>query len=170
MMFDASLGVHDIKHKPNVRVVNTKLASGKSSSWFFFSSDMRFAIKTCTRKSNFRSVLSLVNSIHSAGDEKCVLRILEAYTDHVKNLTLLPKFFGMYTMDVEGYPKLTFLVMNNVFAQFHGDFIYDLKGSTIGRLVPPEEFKEDKRPILKDLNFVSLLLNCLLHNLDSLRA
>jgi hypothetical protein len=47
-VFDAALGLHDVSHKPNLRIINRKMTSGKSDSWFFFSADMRFAVKTCT--------------------------------------------------------------------------------------------------------------------------
>eukprot|EP00300_Choanocystis_sp_HF-7_P005257 c13978_g1_i1.p1 GENE.c13978_g1_i1~~c13978_g1_i1.p1 ORF type:complete len:252 (-),score=53.83 c13978_g1_i1:34-789(-) len=111
------------------------MASGKSSSWFFFTSDMRFAIKTCTRK-----------------DFNCLLRILESYMAHCKEKTLLPKYLGLYTIILNGQHN-TFVVMNNVFASYldiHER--YDLKGSTYGRRASKRE-RLKPHCVLKDLDF-----------------
>eukprot|EP00298_Acanthocystis_sp_HF-20_P014811 c20911_g3_i1.p1 GENE.c20911_g3_i1~~c20911_g3_i1.p1 ORF type:complete len:419 (+),score=162.48 c20911_g3_i1:10-1266(+) len=135
----ASLGLTSVKHKPNLRYVSQSDASGKSSSWFFFSSDMRYAIKTCS-KSDLEALTGLLNG----------------YSEHVKSSTLLPKFYGLYTIKIDSL-SVTFLVMNNVFAGYltiHQRF--DLKGSTHGRKASEKERKKD-HCVYKDLDFVETL-------------
>eukprot|EP00299_Pterocystis_sp_00344_P007431 c2406_g1_i2.p1 GENE.c2406_g1_i2~~c2406_g1_i2.p1 ORF type:complete len:292 (+),score=54.62 c2406_g1_i2:428-1303(+) len=138
-VFDAALGIHDVGHKPNLRVVTRSMASGKSSSWFFFSSDMRFAVKTCTPT-----------------DFSVLIHLIEDYADYVisrKHRTLLPKYLGLFTLKLPTQ-TIPFVVMNNVFAGYldiHARF--DLKGSTRGRTASAKE-RAKKHCVLKDLDLL----------------
>jgi 1-phosphatidylinositol-4-phosphate 5-kinase len=68
--------------------------------------------------------------------------------------TMLPRFYGVYSMKHEGIGGVVrFVVMNNWFAT-HNDLKekYDLKGSTVGRTVGVEPEKVKSGSILKDLD------------------
>ncbi|CAG8491961.1 7865_t:CDS:10 [Paraglomus occultum] len=113
---------------------------GKSGSFFYFSRDYRFIIKT----------------IHNT-EHKFMRKILKDYYEHVKENphTLLSRFYGLHRVKLPRGRKIHFVVMNNIFPP-HRDIheIYDLKGSTIGREYPEEEAKKNPRAVLKDLNWL----------------
>ncbi|KAF5357119.1 hypothetical protein D9756_006799 [Leucocoprinus leucothites] len=103
---------------------------GKSGSFFYFSRDYRFIIKTIR---------------HS--EHKFLLSTLKQYYDHVKNNphTLLSRFYGLHRVKLPRGKKIHFVIMNNLFPP-HKDIheTYDLKGSTVGREYP--EAKAEKNP------------------------
>lgn len=68
--------------------------------------------------------------------------------------TMLPRFYGVYSMKHEGIGGVVrFVVMNNWFATHHElKEKYDLKGSTVGRTVGSEPEKVKSGSILKDLD------------------
>lgn len=116
---------------------------GKSGSFFYFSRDYRFIIKT----------------IHP-GEHRHLRKILKDYYNHVKNNpnTLISQFYGLHRVKMPLYygnlkrRKIYFIVMNNLFPP-HRDIhrTYDLKGSTLGR------FTQNTLPahrVLKDLNWI----------------
>lgn len=118
---------------------------GKSGSFFYYSRDFRFIIKT----------------IHHS-EHKQLRRILKDYYSHVKSNpnTLISQFYGLHRLKVRGgIKKVHFIVMNNLFPP-HRDIHhkYDLKGSTWGRYTsfpPVEQEKSDMSHItLKDLNWL----------------
>ena len=92
---------------------------GKSGSFFYFSRDYRFIIKT----------------IHH-NEHKYLRRILKQYYEHVKNNphTLISRFYGLHRVKLPHGRKIHFVIMNNLFPA-HKDIheTYDLKGSTVGR-------------------------------------
>ncbi|KAI8838378.1 hypothetical protein BC829DRAFT_493039 [Chytridium lagenaria] len=113
---------------------------GKSGSFFYFSQDYRFIIKT----------------IHHS-EHKFMRKILPNYYAHIKDnpQTLLSRIFGLHRVKLPGNRKIHFVVMGNVFPpnkDIHET--YDLKGSTVGRRVSDKEVKENPRAVLKDLNWV----------------
>ncbi|KAG6909473.1 hypothetical protein DXG01_017195 [Tephrocybe rancida] len=114
---------------------------GKSGSFFYFSRDYRFIIKT----------------IHHA-EHAYLLRILPAYYEHVKANphTLLSRFYGLHRVKLPRGRKIHFVIMNNIFPP-HRDIheTYDLKGSTVGREYPEEKARENPRAVLKDLNWIN---------------
>ncbi|QPG76235.1 hypothetical protein FOA43_003621 [Brettanomyces nanus] len=128
------------------KVALTELGSpGKSGSFFYYSGDYRFIIKT----------------IHHS--EHCHLRkILKQYHDYVVQNpdTLLCQFYGLHRLKMHtrrGLLKLHIVVMNNIFPptrEIHKRF--DLKGSTSGRYTNLVDGKvEGKTSLcLKDLNFL----------------
>ncbi|KAG0307400.1 Phosphatidylinositol-4-phosphate 5-kinase [Dissophora globulifera] len=114
---------------------------GKSGSFFYFSQDYRFIIKT----------------IHHA-EHKFMRKILKDYFNHVKQNphTLLCRFFGLHRVKLPHGRKIHFVVMGNVFPpnrDIHET--YDLKGSTLGRAISDEELESNPRATQKDLNWVN---------------
>lgn len=120
-------------------------SQGKSGSFFYYSRDFRFIIKT----------------IHHA-EHRQLRRILKDYHSHVKNNpnTLISQFYGLHRLKVHGgMKKVHFLVMNNLFPPHRDIHIkYDLKGSTWGRYTRLPNNDGDKPDLshltLKDLNWL----------------
>ncbi|KAI0042077.1 SAICAR synthase-like protein [Auriscalpium vulgare] len=114
---------------------------GKSGSFFYFSRDYRFIIKTIR---------------HS--EHKFLLSILKKYHAHVKANphSLLSRFYGLHRVKLPHGRKIHFVIMNNLFPA-HKDVheTYDLKGSTVGRLYPEERAEQNPRAVLKDLNWIN---------------
>jgi 1-phosphatidylinositol-4-phosphate 5-kinase len=114
---------------------------GKSGSFFYFSRDYKYIIKT----------------IHHA-EHKLLRSMLKDYYNHVKENpnTLLSQFYGLHRVKIPFGRKVHFVVMNNLFPP-HRDIhkTYDLKGSTVGRLFKEENLQENPRATLKDLNWLS---------------
>jgi 1-phosphatidylinositol-4-phosphate 5-kinase len=116
-------------------------SQGKSGSFFFYSHDKRFILKTL-----------LV-------DEKAtLLRMLDAYIFHIvnsKNKSLLVRIYGLFTIKSNYFSNLDVILMENISRNFEIDnvrlFTFDLKGSQINR----REILE-KGKILKDLNFIEI--------------
>jgi 1-phosphatidylinositol-4-phosphate 5-kinase len=113
---------------------------GKSGSFFYFSRDYRFIIKTIR---------------HS--EHKFLLSILKQYYEHVKENphTLISRFYGLHRVKLPRGRKIHFVIMNNLFPP-HKDIheTYDLKGSTVGREYPEEKAVNNARAVLKDLNWI----------------
>lgn len=113
---------------------------GKSGSFFYFSRDYKYIIKT----------------IHHA-EHKLLRKILRDYYNHVKNNpnTLISQFYGLHRVKIAYGRKVHFVVMNNLFPP-HRDIhqTFDLKGSTIGRDFKEENLASNPRATLKDLNWL----------------
>lgn len=115
---------------------------GKSGSFFYYSRDFRFIIKT----------------IHHS-EHKQLRRILKDYYHHVKANpnTLISQFYGLHRLKVQGgIKKVHFIVMNNLFPPHRDIHLkYDLKGSTWGRYSRMTDKLNDLSHVtLKDLNFL----------------
>lgn len=113
---------------------------GKSGSFFYFSRDYKYIIKT----------------IHHA-EHKLLRRILREYYKHVLENphTLISQFYGLHRVKIPYGRKIHFVVMNNLFPP-HRDIhqMFDLKGSTIGRDFREEDLAKNPRATLKDLNWL----------------
>ncbi|KAI6780768.1 Phosphatidylinositol 4-phosphate 5-kinase-like protein [Emericellopsis cladophorae] len=113
---------------------------GKSGSFFYFSRDYKYIIKT----------------IHHA-EHKFLRKILKDYYQHVRDNpnTLLSQFYGLHRVKVPYGKKIHFVVMNNLFPP-HRDIhtTFDLKGSTIGRDYREDDLDKNPRATLKDLNWL----------------
>lgn len=113
---------------------------GKSGSFFYFSRDYKYIIKT----------------IHH-GEHKFLRKILPDYYQHVRENpnTLLSQFYGLHRVKIPYGRKIHFVVMNNLFPP-HRDIhrTFDLKGSTIGRDFKEEDLEKNPRATLKDLNWL----------------
>lgn len=109
---------------------------GKSGSFFYFSRDYRFIIKTIRHR-----------------EHKFLMKILKAYYMHVRENphTLLSQFYGLHRVKLPGGRKIHFVVMNNLFPP-HRDVheMYDLKGSVAHR----EQTSNNKGAVLKDMNWI----------------
>ncbi|GMK56953.1 hypothetical protein CspeluHIS016_0307930 [Cutaneotrichosporon spelunceum] len=114
---------------------------GKSGSFFYYSRDYRFIIKTISHREH--------NFLRS---------ILKDYHEHVRANphTLLSRFYGLHRVKMPRGRKIHFVIMNNLFPP-HRDVheTYDLKGSAFGREYPEEEAKNNPRAVLKDINWVN---------------
>ncbi|KAI7868768.1 SAICAR synthase-like protein [Spinellus fusiger] len=113
---------------------------GKSGSFFYYSRDYRFIIKT----------------IHHS-EHKFMRKVLKDYYQHVcKNPnTLLCRFYGLYRIKLPHGRKIHFVVMSNVFpANKDIHETYDLKGSTFGRRTSDEEIIKNPHAVMKDQNWV----------------
>ncbi|KAJ5233704.1 uncharacterized protein N7469_005470 [Penicillium citrinum] len=113
---------------------------GKSGSFFYFSRDYKYIIKT----------------IHHA-EHKLLRKILPEYYRHVENNpnTLISQFYGLHRVKMAYGRKIHFVVMNNLFPP-HRDIhqTFDLKGSTIGRDLQESDLERNPRATMKDLNWV----------------
>jgi 1-phosphatidylinositol-4-phosphate 5-kinase len=113
---------------------------GKSGSFFYFSRDYKYIIKT----------------IHHA-EHKLLRRILRDYYAHIQENpnTLISQFYGLHRVKIPYGRKIHFVVMNNLFPP-HRDIhqTFDLKGSTIGRDFKEEDLEKNPRGTLKDLNWL----------------
>lgn len=113
---------------------------GKSGSFFYFSRDYRFIIKTIRHN-----------------EHKFLRRILKDYHMHIKENphTLISRLYGLHRVKLPGGKKIHFVIMNNLFPP-HKDIheTYDLKGSAIGREYPEEKAAQKKGAVLKDLNWI----------------
>ncbi|CUM65297.1 uncharacterized protein PRCAT00002932001 [Priceomyces carsonii] len=118
---------------------------GKSGSFFYFSRDYRFIIKT----------------IHHS-EHKQLRKILKVYYNHVKENpnTLICQFYGLHRLKMpfttEGTRKVHFIVMNNLFPPHRDVHVkYDLKGSLWGRTTPIAPGQDISGLTLKDNNFLA---------------
>lgn len=113
---------------------------GKSGSFFYFSQDFRYIIKTIRQS-----------------EHEFLRRILRPYYEHIKRNpnSLLTRFYGLHRVRMSNIKKIYFVVMGNVFPP-HKDIheTYDLKGSTKGRFVTSEELVNRHLATLKDLNWL----------------
>ncbi|KAL4940104.1 hypothetical protein BDV06DRAFT_25677 [Aspergillus oleicola] len=121
---------------------------GKSGSFFYFSRDYKYIIKT----------------IHHA-EHKLLRKILPEYYKHVEQNpnTLISQFYGLHRVKMAYGRKIHFVVMNNLFPP-HRDIhsTFDLKGSMVGRDVSEEYIKDHPRSTMKDRNWLrrNLQLEC----------
>ncbi|KAF3908056.1 hypothetical protein ABW21_db0203762 [Orbilia brochopaga] len=123
------------------RYILSELGSpGKSGSFFYFSRDYKYIIKT----------------IHHA-EHRYLRHILRDYYNHVTEYpnTLISQFFGLHRVKIPFGRKIHFVIMNNIFPP-HKDIhlTFDLKGSHVGReYKEPEGLEENPKAVLKDLNW-----------------
>lgn len=128
--------------------VSKQGSPGKSGSFFYYSKDYRYIIKT----------------IHHA-EHKQLRRVLKEYYQYVEDNpdTFISQFYGLHRLKLYGkggrIQKVHFIVMNNIFPphkELHEKF--DLKGSTFGRITnvskASENGKSKKTLVLKDLNWL----------------
>lgn len=111
-------------------------SSGKSGSFFFYSEDGKFMLKTITLK-----------------EYRFFRKKLADYYFHMSNYphSLLTRFYGLHK--ITSTKPLYFVVMGNVFeTNLEIDKKYDLKGSKYGRRTNPSA---DKSIARKDLDFTS---------------
>jgi hypothetical protein len=118
-------------------------SSGKSGSFFYYSYDSKFVLKTI-----------------SLGEFQFFQNILEDYYFYILNNkdTLLQRFYGLHSI-IYNDEKIYIVIMNNVFnTNIKIHYKYDLKGSThqrISRKRPEINYDDYNYAIpLKDLDFL----------------
>ena len=117
--------------------------AGRSGSFFFFSYDNRFLIKTLQ------------------GEEKRkLLNMMNLYIKHIKetnNESLIARIYGVFTFMTNQYQPVDVVIMQNtahLYDESFKKFSFDLKGSTVGRRVAfNPKLSHRRAPLLKDINF-----------------
>ena len=119
-----------------------KFTEGKSGSFFYFSHDFHYIIKTVT-----------------AEEEKFLRRVAYYYYKHMKQnpSSLIVRFYGLHKVRLAPEQRyITVVVMENIFSKFDQlriDHTYDLKGSTLGRRsLKRGQTRESYRGTMKDLD------------------
>jgi hypothetical protein len=122
------------------QVFSSGEASGASGSFFFFSADKRFIVKTMS------------------GEElKLIQKILPDMYRHFKKYphSLLARIYGVYRVEMKNYAPVNLIMMGNALKFRNKDNIsriYDLKGSRVARNVATDK-NTKPTTTLKDLNF-----------------
>ncbi|KAJ2624138.1 Phosphatidylinositol-4-phosphate 5-kinase [Coemansia sp. RSA 1358] len=116
-------------------------SSGKSGSFFYYSQDYRFIIKT----------------VHHT-EHKFMREILPQYYEFVRDHpnTLLSRIYGLHRIKLPQGRKVHFIVMSNILPpnkDIHAQF--DLKGSLLGRELSPE-LASKPRACMKDKNWIKM--------------
>jgi hypothetical protein len=121
-----------------------KFTEGKSGSFFYFSHNFRYIIKTVTSE-----------------EEKFLRKIAYRYYNHMKRNpnSLIVRFFGLHKVRLAPEQRyISVVVMENIF--FHNrhqlkmSTIYDLKGSSVGRRsLKGSRTRATYHGTLKDLDF-----------------
>mgnify|MGYP006091028943 CR=1 FL=1 len=114
-------------------------ASGASGSFFFFSHDKRFIVKTM-----------------SNDELELMQKILPDMYRHLRDNpdSLLARIYGIYKVEMKNYLPVNLMMMGNTLKFRNKDNIfriYDLKGSKVARDVDTTDAKPSTT--LKDLNF-----------------
>ena len=123
-------------------ISSLSLSEGKSGSFFFFTHDKKFIIKTISQ----RELKTFVNSF------------LEEYYNFTveNNHTLLVRTYGVYTL-CYGLSRVNVILMENVTPISPEKILwkFDLKGSLKGRQTKNINF-ENRKTTLKDRDFLDL--------------
>ena len=114
-------------------------SKGKSGSFFFYSHDRKFIIKTVS------------------GEERdTLLNIFHDYFNYMKNhkATLITKIYGIYTVVINNASSVNVILMQNLFgcSPIHIQRMFDLKGSSVQRKTKDvQKWRRDQ--VLKDLDY-----------------
>ncbi|KJP85355.1 hypothetical protein AK88_05016 [Plasmodium fragile] len=130
----------------NLSTLSELLSEGKSGSLFYFTSNGKYIIKTVCK------------NIHNLSRA-----LLPKYYEHIRSNpdSLLTRLYGIHCIKYKNgsgrsSKKIYFIVMNNFFSsavEIHRR--YDIKGSLVGRTVPPAK-REDHTIALKDVDIDEL--------------
>jgi 1-phosphatidylinositol-4-phosphate 5-kinase len=130
----------------NIASLKEQCSTGKSGSFFYYTSDSLYMLKT----------ISHMEFLHFKS-------ILKDYYHHLRNFphTLIARFYGLHKIKyvkARGTERIYFVVMSNVFKTTRDiQLRFDLKGSKVGRTTkktPGEEI--DSNVALKDLDFIEM--------------
>lgn len=117
---------------------------GKSGSFFFFSHDDRFLIKSMT-----------------LSDFNAFMKLFPYFFEHITQFqdSILARIYGIYRVDMEGMVPVYLLLMGNTkkIDNMYVKKIYDLKGSLAHRLVDGKESDFKNTECLKDLNLLNII-------------
>ena len=152
-MLRSCYGIDAQKYRASFRIRNAadiessgmleKFTEGKSGSFFYFTRDFKYIIKTVTDE-----------------EEKFLQKIAYRYYDHMKNNpnSLIVRFFGLHKVRLAREQRfITVVVMENIFHnpdQFKMHERYDLKGSRVGRrsVKKTSKVRREYKGTLKDLD------------------
>jgi hypothetical protein len=114
-------------------------SKGKSGSFFFYSHDRKFIIKTI-----------------SNGERKTLLNVINDYCEYMDkhNSTSITKIYGLYNVVIHSASSVNVILMQNLFGCNPRLIkrMFDLKGSTVGRKTKDvQNWKNDQ--VLKDLDY-----------------
>lgn len=141
-LFKSFIPLHNIQ-----AIHNFFTGTGKSSSFFFFSDNKAFVLKTL-KEAEKRLLL-----------EGGILRNYHKYLMTHED-TLLSKFYGVYTIKIQNMGDIDCFIMDNLLGKDFSNIlrIYDLKGSRTGRKVQLSKkqlsMNTSGMQVLKDLNFI----------------
>ena len=113
-------------------------SKGRSGSFFFYSHDRKFIIKTIT-SSELKTFLKIINDYYS-------------YINNNQN-SAITKIYGLYSI-VINVSSINIILMQNLFfcSPVHIQKMFDLKGSAIQRITKNvQNWKRDQ--VLKDLDY-----------------
>ena len=112
-------------------------SKGKSGSFFFYSHDRKFIIKTINEE-----------------ERATLLNILNDYNNYMNKETLITKLYGIYTVVIKNASLVNIVLMQNLFgcSPVHIQRMFDLKGSEVQRKTKNvQNWKRDQ--VLKDLDY-----------------
>ena len=122
-------------------------ASGASGSFFFFSHDKKFVIKTMTDKE-----MKFFN-------KRIALRYFKHFQDNPNSC--LSRIYGVFTVKMQGHGAIHLMLLSHTLRFERSENvqrIFDLKGSTVNREVKMTN-KMSRSKTLKDVNFIKLRRN-----------
>lgn len=119
-------------------------ASGASGSFFFFSKDKRFVIKTMTKTEK----------------QFFITRFAKPYFEHFERnpSSLLARIYGVYTVKMTGHSEIHLMMLAHTLRIDNSERIeriFDLKGSSVKREVRLTA-NTSRTKTLKDINFLKL--------------
>lgn len=115
-------------------------SQGKSGSFFFFSHDKQFLLKTMTNR-----------------ELEEFVKMLPKYIDHLSEHpeSLLARIYGVFTVRMEDIVPIHIILMGNT-CQYNNaqniENVFDLKGSLVNRKYKGKDYKSTQT--LKDLNLI----------------
>ena len=132
----------------NFQTLTEQCSSGKSGSFFYYTIDGRFLLKTI-RKDEFKAMKGMLKDYYDYLTEK-------------NPQSMISRIFGLhkiifYRKKHKMQKKIYFCIMNNIFnTSLQIDYRYDLKGSTVGRKTSySDNTPKDNTIALKDLDFLA---------------
>jgi 1-phosphatidylinositol-4-phosphate 5-kinase len=121
--------------------------SGNSGSFFFFSKDKKFVVKTM-RFNEKAILLSMLDKMYQ--------HFLET-----QNKSIIAKIYGLYSIKSNFFDEVTIYVMQNTLKNENEMMLFDLKGSLYKRIVPFKEkwwnTKKSHKKCMKDLNYLEIM-------------
>ncbi|KAG2372711.1 hypothetical protein C9374_013612 [Naegleria lovaniensis] len=128
----------------SISTLSEHLSDGKSGSFFFYSNDRKFMVKTISK-----------------AEVACLKRILPMYYKYLSQNpdSLIVRILGHHEMIINS-ERINFIVMGNIFSSSRPVIeLYDLKGSTQGRKNPEGFCKKDLDLLEKKRTFTIGLEN-----------
>lgn len=130
-------------------ISNAGESQGKSGSFFFFSGDKRFIIKTMT-----------------TSDLSTFKKVFKKYVRHVCQYqdSLIARIYGVYTIKMQDMEPINVVLMENTKRTYSDDttllYVFDLKGSQVNRETKPKRNVPLKATACrKDMNILKMTRN-----------